>query len=87
MNLRQTYLDAAEYVRVHGLSNDVNHDGQPRCFSGAIQSVTNHKRQDIAIAKLADVIGWNSYPYPVRAGWTNRDAIAAFEIAADLATP
>jgi hypothetical protein len=90
VNLRQTYLDAAEYVRVHGFSPGYGYsDGGPRCFLGALDSTTDHVTADNAGMRgpLREVVPNYSWSTLNREGWTTNDAIAAFEIAADLATP
>jgi hypothetical protein len=87
VSLRQIYLDAAEYVRKHGLSDGQGRDGGPRCFAGAINSAMRGQPMPADVPELAAVISRSAFIHPVRDGWTTRDAIAAFEIAADLATP
>jgi hypothetical protein len=89
MNLRKTYLDAADYVREHGFSAHFDTHGGPCCFIAAIACVVgglNERWDRASDGPLNDVAEYGCDSIK-RHGWTKNDAIAAFEIAADLATP
>ena len=84
MNASQRLLlDAAEYVRVHGFSTCCGRHGGPRCFVGTIVSVNGN---DAALFIFGQIV-WGSLSSLEleREGWTAADAIAALEMAADLA--
>ena len=86
MNASQRLLlDAAEYVRVHGFSVYFERDGCPRCFVGAMRSVS--RSGEIPLRSLVRVTSGCDFSSSTleREGWTAADAIAALEMAADLA--
>ena len=63
--------------------------GGSRCFTGALDSVTLDDKWSFYAASqgpLRDLVCYDEYTLCMDR-WTADDAIAAFEIAADLATP
>jgi hypothetical protein len=91
LDLRQVYLDAAEYVREHGFSVHIGYEGGPRCFLGTLDSSGGISGADIDDTAyhgpLRELVPNYSWATLADEGWTAEDAIAAFEIAADLAAP
>lgn len=76
---------AADYIRTHGwLRGEAGDHGGPRCISGAIWSVT---RDDVPwlLPTLLSVTGDNPARFNDKHCKTADDAIAALEIAADIA--
>jgi hypothetical protein len=92
MNQRRAYLDARDYVLEHGFSARLNLEGYPRCFIGTLAavvdgSVTPFINPGSPLREIFPDDCWADTFRLEEEQWTREDAAAAFEIAADLATP
>lgn len=98
ITIAQTLREAAKYEAEFGFSPAGGFCGGPRCFLGAIDSVVNQRSYEDEAVLRRDVIRfledtifgsdrstWFCGNNLQRQGWTTEDAVAAFNIAADIA--
>ncbi len=94
MTPRDTLLKMARHIRKHGFSPKLADEDGCGCFVSASIACGEMSAESFStMERLHDVVGtagWFGVDGLIAAGWTEGctdDAVAACEIAADLATP
>lgn len=90
MKQSETLYKMADYIRVNGFSPRLGLPGGPRCFVGAKGSVSvaasvTHSIDDMPLVTYFN-INWADDRCLALQGWGDADAIAACEMAGDIAT-
>lgn len=88
MKQSELYYGMARYISKHGFQYALGVDGGPRCFIGTRCSVANGygNEDDFYNGELPEIVGNFGCASLKQRGWTKRDAIAACEMAGDIAT-